>query len=137
MSPFTLIRKIVSPLLFLNIASKCKGGSALMKIKAAQAYVVGVKKMRIFFLCVLFVIFSFLLLGSGLLLIHMALFSYSEWSSQVKFIVALVLGGVEIIGAMIILYYLFKEETWAKFCGIQNVINSVVDGKLESKKERA
>ncbi len=129
MSPFTLIRRIVSPLLFLNIVSRYAGRSGLMKIKAAQAYVVAVKRIRIFFLGILFAIFSFLLLGSGLSLIHTAFFSYSLWSSQVKFIVALVLGGIELLGAIIILFYLFREETWVKFCGIQKVLNSVVKGR--------
>ncbi len=105
-----------------------------MKIKAAQAYVVGVKKIRIFFLGVLFVIFSFLLLGSGLFLINAALFSYSLWSDQMKFTMALLLGVIEFLGAIMILFYLFREETWVRFCGIQNVLNSVVKGKSDKKR---
>lgn len=134
MSTLTLIRKIFSPLLFLNIVSRYKGRSSLMKIKAAQAYVVGVKKIRIFFLGVLFVIFSFLLLGSGLFLINAALFSYSLWSDQMKFTMALLLGVIEFLGAIMILFYLFREETWVRFCGIQNVLNSVVKGKSDKKR---
>lgn len=104
-----------------------------MKIKAARTYVVGGEKIRFFFLSILFVIFSFLLLGSGLFLIHMALFSYSLWSSQMKFIAALVLGGIELLGAIIILFYLFREETWVKFYGIQNVLNSVIKEKPDKR----
>lgn len=135
MSPLTLIRKIFSPLLFLNIISRYKGRTALMKIKAAQMYVVGVKKIRILSLGILFVMLSFLLLGSGLFLIHTALFTYSMWSPQTKFIAALVLGGIEFIGAIIILVCLFREDTWVKFCEIQNMINSVVGDKSIIKKE--
>lgn len=134
MSPLTLIRKIVSPLLFLDIVNRYEGRTSLMKIKAAKTYVVAVKKMRIFFLGILFVVFSLLLLGSGLFLVHMAFFSYSLWSFQVKFIVALVLGGVELLGAVSILFYLLREETWAKFYGVQGVVNSVVNGKSGSKR---
>lgn len=100
-----------------------------MKIKAAQIYIGGVGKLRILFLGVLFVMFSFVLLGSGLFLIHTAFFTYSLWSSQVKFVVALVLGGVELSVAMIIFFYLSREETWGKFYGIESVLNSVVKGK--------
>ena|SRR3989338_6303283 len=134
MSPFTLMRKIVSPLLLLNIASRYKGRSALMKIRTAQVYVDGVGKARNFSLGVLFMMFSFVLLGSGLFLIHTAFFTYSLWSLQVKFIVALVLGGIELLGAIIILFYLFREETWVKFCRIQKVLNSVVNGKSGNQK---
>lgn len=137
MSPFTLIRRIVSPLLLFNIVGRYQGRAALMKIKAAQVYVVGIKKVRILFLGVLFVIFSFVLLGSGLFLIHTALFTYSMWSVGMKFIVALLLGGVEFMGAIGILFYLFREETWVKFCGIQKVLNSVVEDKSGHKRERA
>ncbi|MDP2653195.1 MAG: hypothetical protein Q8Q08_04095 [Candidatus Omnitrophota bacterium] len=104
-----------------------------MKIKAAQVYITGVEKVRIFFLGVLLVMFSFVLLGSGLFLIHTALFTYSMWSFQMKFIAALVLGGIEFLGAVIIFFYLSREETWVKFCGIQKVLDSVVDGKLGNK----
>jgi len=107
-----------------------------MKIKAAQVYVTGVKKARILVLGILFVMFSFVLLGSGLFLIHTALFTYSLWSPQVKFIAALVLGGIESAGAIIIFFYLFREETWVKFSGIQKVIDSVVAGKSGNKNGR-
>ncbi len=133
MSPLTLIRKIVSPLFFLDIARRYKGRSSLMKIKAAQVYVAGVKKVRIILLGILFLLFSFVLLGSGLFLIHTALFTYSLWSYQVKFIAALVLGGIEFAVAISILFYLLREETWVKFCGIQKVLNSVVNGKSDNK----
>ncbi|MBF0385294.1 MAG: hypothetical protein HQL27_05425 [Candidatus Omnitrophica bacterium] len=106
-----------------------------MKIKAAKFYVIGVKKTRVFFLGLLFVIFSFILFGSGLVLINTAFFTYSMWSLQVKFIAALVLGGMEVLGAIIVLFYLFSEENWAKFYGIQSLLNSVIDSKSGDKKE--
>jgi|SRR6185503_15734291 len=136
MSSLSLIRKLISPLLLLNIVRRYNGRSSLMKIKAAQAYVTGIKKTRIFFLGMLLVILSFVLLCSGMFLVHTALFTYSLWSSQTKFIAALVLGGIELAGAMVFLYYVFREETWAKFCGIQQVLDSVVEGKPSRKKER-
>ena len=107
-----------------------------MKIKAAKFYVSGVRSVRIFFLNIVFVMFSFVLLGSGLFLIHTALFTYSLWSIQVKFITALILGGVEFFGAIIFLLYLFREENWVKYCGIQKVLDSVVEGKPDNKREK-
>ncbi len=120
MSMLTLIRRIIS---------------SSMKIIAAQFYVSGVKNLRILFLNILFVMLSFVLLVSGLFLIQTALFTYSQWSFQVKLIAALVLGGVELLGAIIILFYIFREENWVKFFGIQEVLDAVTEGKPGNKKE--
>jgi len=102
-----------------------------MKIKAAQIYVLGVKKTRVFFLGILFVLASFALLINGLSLIQAAFFTYSMWSNEMKFIMALVLGGIEFFGATCLVIYLFREETWGKFSGVHQLVNSVVDGDGE------
>lgn len=98
-----------------------------MKIKAAQVYVLGVKKTRDFFLGALFLSVSFVFFINGLSLIQSAFFTYSMWSSEVKFVVALLLGGIEFLGAIGIFIYLFREETWSKFSGIHKVVNLVRD----------
>ncbi len=113
--------------LFLSIAKICKNRTSLLKIKSAQAYVLGVKKTRGFFLGVLFVLIALVFLINGLSLIQTALFTYSMWGNEVKFAVALILGGIEFFGAAGILIYLFKEETWGKFSGIPKVLNSVLE----------
>ena len=69
---------------------------------------------------------SFVLLINGLSLIQSAFFTYSLWSIEMKFIVSLLLGGIEFLVAIGILMYLFREETWGKFFGIQKVVNLVV-----------
>lgn len=107
---------------------------SMTQVKAAQFYVRGVKNVRIFFLGILFVMFSLVLLASGLLLIQTALFTYSQWSVQVKFIIALVLGGVELLGAIFILFCIFREENWVKFCGIQKVLDVVIEDRSAHKK---
>ena len=116
----TLIRRIIS---------------SSMKIIAARFYVSGVKNLRTFFLSILLVMFSFVLLVSGLFLIQIALFNYSQWSFQVKLITALVLGGVELLGAIIILFCIFREENWVKFFGIREMLDAVTEGKSGNKKE--
>ena len=67
-----------------------------------------------------------MLFASGLLLVYIALFAYLGWTVQVKFMVALLLGGFEVLVASSILFYLFREETWVKFSGINHMLNSVV-----------
>jgi hypothetical protein len=122
-----LFEQLVSAFFLLTIVRKFKSRSSLMKIRAAQAYVLGVKKTRLFFLGALFVFVSFVFLINGLFLIQAAFFTYSRWSTEVKFIVALLLGGIEFLVATGVLIYLFREETWGNFSGIQKVVNSVID----------
>jgi len=122
-----LFQQLVSSFFLLNIVRRFKSRSSLVKIKAAQIYVLGVKKTRVFFLGVLFLSVSFIFLINGLSLLQTAFFTYSMWSNEMKFVVALLLGGIEFLGATGILIYLFREETWGKFSGIQKVVNLVVD----------
>jgi hypothetical protein len=126
-----MIRRVMgqlfSSLLLLGIVRKVKNRSSLMKIKAAQMYVVGVKKTRLFFLGVLFVLISFVFFINGLYLVQAAFFTYSMWSNEVKFIVALSLGGVELLGGIGILIFLFREETWSRFSGIHQVVSLAVN----------
>ena len=122
-----LFEQLVSAFFILQIVRKFKNKSSLIKIKAAQVYVLGVKKTRVFFLGALFVLLSFVLLINGLSLIQSAFFTYSLLSIEIKFIVSLLLGGIEFLVAIGILMYLFREETWGKFFGIQKVVNLAID----------
>jgi len=127
------IQQLIASLSLLNIVRRYKNRISSMKIKAAQAYVLGVKKTRIFFLGGLCVAVSFVLLINGLSLIQASFFTYSMWSNEMKFVVALILGGIEFLGAIGILIYLFREETWGKFSEIHKVVNSVVEDKSDKK----
>ena len=98
-----------------------------MKIRAAKAYVLGVKKIRLFFLGVLFVSVSFVFLVNSLSLVQTAIFTYSAWSNEMKFVVAMLLGGFEFLVAISIFIYLFREATWSKFYGIPQVVNLAIN----------
>ena len=128
-----LIHQLFSTFLFLNTVRRYESRSSLLKIKAAQAYVLGVKKTRTFFLGALFALVSFVFLINGLFLIQTAFFTYSLWSSEVKFVVALLIGGIEFLGAAGILIYLFREEIWGKFFGIHKVVNLAIDKESQNK----
>lgn len=130
----TFLRRIISSLIFFNVVQGVKGKSSLIKIRAAQFYIRGVRKARLLFIGILALVATFILLGSGLSLIHSALFTYSQWSLQVKFIAALILGAVEFLGAVIILLFVCREETWVKYSGIQRMVNSAIEAKSGNKK---
>jgi len=123
------IQQLIASLSLLGIVRRYKNRAALMKIKVAQVYVLGVKKTRAFFLGALFVFVSIVLLINGLFLVQAAFFTYSSWSNETKFAAALLLGGVEFLGAVSVLTYLFREETWGKFTEVHQVVNSAVDNK--------
>gem|GEM_PF-1825845 len=127
-----LIRQLFSSFLLLDFIKRYKCRASLIKIKAAQAYVLGVKKTRTFFLGALLVAVAFVFLINGLSLIQAAFFTFSTWSSEVKFAVALVLGGIEFFGAVGLFIYLFREETWGKFSEIHKVLNFVIDEEDQS-----
>jgi hypothetical protein len=120
------LKQLVSSFFLLNIVRRFKSRSSLVKIEAAKLYVLGVKKTRLFLLGALFMFVSFVFLINGLSLIQTAFFTYSMWSNEKKFVMALILGGVEFLGATGILIYLFREETWSKFSGINKVVNSAI-----------
>jgi hypothetical protein len=128
-----LFQQLISSFFLLRIVRGYKSRTSLIKIRAAQAYVHGVKKTRVFFLAALFVSVAFVFLVNGLSLIQAAFFTYSMWSNEMKFAAALLIGGIEFLGAIGILIYLFKEETWGKFSGIQKVVNSVIDEEERNK----
>jgi len=122
-----LISQLLSSLMLFNFVRRYKNTTSMMKIKAAKVYVLGVKKTRLFFLGALFVSIAFIFLINGFSLLQAAFFTYSSWSNEVKFILALSLGGVEFLGAAGILIYLFREDTWSNFCEIHKVVNSVIN----------
>ena len=138
-----LAHRLFSSFLFVNMLKGYKNRVSLVRIKVAQGYVVGVKKTRLVSLGVLSVLIALALFVSGLFLIQAALFTYSTWSNQVKFNAALILGILEFAGAISILIYLFRDETWIKFSEMDKVIHSIVESEGDcdetktSEKERA
>lgn len=124
-----IILQLCSSFFLVNIVKRYKNRAALMKIKAAQAYVAGVKKTRLFFLGVLFILVAFVFLINGLVLLQTAFLNYSMFSTEMKFFIALIFGGFEFLGAVGIMIYLFREATWMKFCEINAVVDFAVGQK--------
>ena len=131
-----IILQLCSSFFMINIVNKYKSRSAMLKIKAAQAYVVGVKKMRLFFLGLLFILVSFVLLINGLVLLQTAFLNYSMLSNEMKFLVALFFGVVEFLGAVGIMIYLFREETWSRFCAVEKVVDFAIGKDAKDKDPR-
>ena len=132
MSILRLMGKIFSFLALNNVVRNYQRKSSLMKIKAAKAYVLGVKKIRLFFIGAMLLFTSLVLLASGIFLINTAFFTYSNWTINTKFNVALILGVVEAFSAAGILFYLFREETWVRFTGINTVVNAVIEKETKT-----
>ena len=132
MSILRLMGKIFSFLALNNVVRNYQRKSSLMKIKAVKVYVLGVKKIRLFFIGAMLLFTSLVLLASGIFLINTAFFTYSNWTINTKFNVALILGVVEAFSAAGILFYLFREETWVRFTGINTVVNAVIEKETKT-----
>lgn len=130
-----LVQRVVSSLLLLKFVKKYRVKTSLMKIKAAQLYVSGVDKARVLFVGALVVAIAFILLVNGLILVHAAFFTYSTWTNETKFVVALVVGGIEFLGAIGVFMYLSREEIWWKFFKIQQVVDSILNEKEKNQKK--
>ena len=120
------IRKLSPFLTFFIIRKGYQRRVSLIKIEAAKAYVLGVKKVRFLLLGSMLALFSLTLFACGLLLIHTALFAYSSWSVQTKFLTALLLGALEVLISGGILFYLLSDRTWVKFSGIKHVLKAAL-----------
>lgn len=124
------MRKIISPLVLLNWY---QGRRELMKIRAAQTYLGGVKTVRSFYLGCLFILSALILLFSGIFLIHTALLTYTDWSMRTKLIVGLTLGAFELIAAGGVMFYIFKEETWSRLFHVSRVLDCILKDKSHPK----
>ncbi|MBF0479140.1 MAG: hypothetical protein HQL26_06620 [Candidatus Omnitrophica bacterium] len=129
MTIVNMMRKIMFFLSLMVMGKKVEGRVSIFKIKAARAYVLGIKKIRTFHIGALLWLFAFIMFVSGLLLLHIALFAYSGWTVEMKFSAALLLGVVELIAAVGVLTYLFSEKTWAHFSEIHHVVNYAIKNK--------
>ena len=130
------IQQLIASLSLLGIVRKYKNKFSLMKINAAKVYVLGVKKARLFFLGILFVFVGLVILVNGMSLIQTAFFTYSNWSNGMKFTVAMIIGGIEFLGSIGVLIYLFREETWGHFTEVHKVVNLVIEKESDEKKEK-
>lgn len=129
-----IIKKILSSFVLVKVIKNYKSRSSLMKINAAKAYVHGVRKTRMLFVGILIVSISFVFLINGLILIQNALFTFSMWSNETKFIVALWLGGFEFLAAVGVFVYLLRENTWSQFFRINEVVRFVLGDNSKNKK---
>jgi len=106
-----------------------------MKIKAARMYVQGIQKTRILFLGLFLLMCALVLLISGLVLIHVGIFTYSPWSLNTKWIMAFVLGVIEFSIAAALSACLFSEKTWARFAEISKVMKCAMEDAPEQRRK--
>lgn len=125
MSIQRITKKLLSFLMIASLNGSYQRKVSLLKINAARTYVIGIKKIRFLALAVLCILLALAIFVCGLILLHAALFAYSPWSAQTKWIAALVLGIFEMTAAAVMMVYIFKESTWMKFMAIDQVIRSV------------
>jgi len=100
-----------------------------LKLRAAAAYVAGVRKTRQGFVALLGSLLLLLLMMSGFLLIHVALFMWLPWSVPAKALSLLVLGAIYLGGGLAVVLYISSDRTWMKFTKVNRILASLPPGK--------
>ncbi len=131
MSIQRMTKKLLSLFMVAGLTGSYQRKMAIFKINAAKTYIIGIKKIRFLALAVLFILIALAVFVCGLILVHAALFAYSPWSAQTKWIAALVLGAFEITAAAVMMIFVFKESTWIKFLAIDQVVRTVTKNKSD------
>jgi hypothetical protein len=94
----------------------------ILQTEAAAAYVAGVRKTRQAFIALLGSFLLLLLMMSGFLLIHVALFIWLPWSLPLKALVLLVLGLVYLGIGLAVVLELSSDRTWMKFARVDRIL---------------
>lgn len=93
-----------------------------VRTEAAAAYVAGVRKARRAFIALMGLALLLLLMLSGFVLVHVALFVWLPWSLQVKALVLLVLGAVYLGAGIAVVLAISSDRTWMKFTKVDSII---------------
>jgi len=93
-----------------------------LELQAAAVYVAGVKKTRQAFIALLGALLLLLLMMSGFLLIHVALFIWLPWSLPLKALILLILGVVYLGGGLAVVLRLSSDRTWMKFARVDRIL---------------
>ena len=98
------------------------GVLGMLKTEAAAVYVAGVRKTRRAFIALLGSFLLLLLMMSGFLLIHVALFMWLPWSLPVKALVLLVLGVAYLGTGLAVVLWLCSDQNWMRFAKVDRII---------------
>jgi hypothetical protein len=93
-----------------------------VEMKAAALYATGVRKARGAFIALLLAILFLLLLMSGFLLIHVALFLWLPWSLKARALALLLLGVVYFIGGLAVVVSISSERAWMRYTGVDRLL---------------
>jgi len=101
------------------------GVLGMLKTEAAAVYVAGVRKTRRAFIALLGSFLLLLLMMSGFLLIHVALFMWLPWSLPVKALVLLVLGAAYLGTGLAVVLWLCSDQNWMRFTKVDRILTSL------------
>ena len=102
----------------------------LVKITAASAYLQVLKSARKHAILLFLAIFAVVLLAVSVVVVPVALIMIAPWSSAVKAIELVVLGGIYIGAVLACFQSVFSEEKWMKASGFQELMESISTDEL-------
>ena len=99
-----------------------------LKVEAATRYVAGVRKARRGFIALIGSFLLLLLMMSGFLLIHVALFMWLPWALPLKALLLLGLGLIYLLIGLLAVLAVCSERAWMKFTKVDQILAGLSKG---------
>ncbi len=95
----------------------------LTKLKIAMGYLQTIRTLRLLSISFLGAGICLVLLLSGIILFHLAIFFYTPWSLEIKMAITLGCAGFYILSAAGVFIYIFSEDRWMKIFNADKMID--------------
>jgi hypothetical protein len=102
---------------------------AIIKNHCLRLYVNLVDSVRSIYFTLIIAIASLLLLLTGFIMLHAALFLFLPWTMSSKIILLLILGSIYFLGPLVLLIFLQSRGRWLKISGVKKIVDDVCDKK--------
>ncbi len=97
----------------------------LFKSRCLTVYIRIIERLRGFFIRGLTALFCLMLVISGFLIIHVALFFYLPWDLETKALVLLIVGLTYFFVPLTLICWLYSKPQWIKMSGAEEMIENL------------
>ena len=102
----------------------------LARITAVSVYLNSIKELRKAAITLFAVAMASAVFAMALVVVPVAIVIVSPWEPTVKIVALLVLGLVDMVAGLVILFHLFSEERWMKITRSQEFIDKIMKGSF-------
>ncbi len=105
----------------------------VIKSHCLVMYIEVIERFRGFFIRGLVAFVSIMLMITGFLIIHVAIFLYLPWEIETKALILLILGMVYFIVPLSLVFWLYSKAQWMKISGVEEMIENLSEAKKNTK----